>query len=316
MSNFETSYPQKPVLQRKKKSGHIYITLFSMVLFALTFSLILNDYYLITIILGVLLLHEGGHFLMMKLFKYKELNMLFIPFLGAMVSGRKKEYSQIESSIMVLAGPIPGIVLGSFLLVSSWIEPSSFIIQLSVILILLNVVNLIPVEPLDGGQLVRILFFANFEYAQLIFIVTSSLAFMVLGVIVNSWLLIIFGLLLGLRIRNRHKLYLIRKDMRDEDIVYELNYEDVSDENFIKIKDILHEHTPVLDEMKEYSEEEEYNQMMARQVNGVLAPPTKRDASALFKILMLAIWLGGIVLSVYALVSTELNTIVNAFQYR
>src|SRR5690554_7513452 len=96
-----------------------------MVIFAITFSLILDDYYLIAILLGVLLFHELGHFLMMKIFNYEELNMLFSPFMGAMVSGKKKEYSQIESSLMIIAGPIPGIILGASLRLDGWSQPQA-----------------------------------------------------------------------------------------------------------------------------------------------------------------------------------------------
>ncbi|WP_123776044.1 site-2 protease family protein [Brumimicrobium aurantiacum] len=315
MENIEQQYPQKPALIKKKSGGHISLTILSMVLFAITFSLILDDYYLITLLIAVLLFHELGHFLVMKLFKYEELNMLFIPFMGAMVSGRKKIYSQIESSLMVLAGPLPGIILGAFLLIYGGLD-NSLSIQLGVILILLNVMNLIPIDPLDGGQLMRILFFNNYEFAQLIFTVLSSLAIAGVGLYFNSWLVIIFGLLLGFRVKNKHKLYLIRKEMKEDDIEYESNYEDISNKTYSKIKQIIIDHTPVLNDIEEYNEEERYNQIVAKQVDGVLFPPTKKDATLLYKTFMLAMWLGGIFLSVYAIFSTDFNSIVHAFQNR
>jgi len=233
-----------------------------------------------------------------------------------MVSGRKNEYSQIESSLMVIAGPLPGILLGFVLLYNGWGEPSSLSIQLGVILILLNVMNLIPIDPLDGGQLMRILFFNNYEFAQLIFTAVSSLAIAGIGLYFNSWLMIIFGLLLGFRIRNKHKLYLIRKDMKDDDIEYESNYEDISNKTYSKIKRIIIEHTPVLVDIQEYNEEDKYNQIVAKQVDGVLFPPTKKDASIFFKLIMMLLWAGGIILSVYAFLSIDFNTIINAFQNR
>jgi Zn-dependent protease len=316
MEEFEQHYPQKPILIKRKSNGHISITILSMVIFAITFSLILDDYYLIAILLGVLLFHELGHFLMMKLFNYEELNMLFIPFMGAMVSGRKKEYSQVESSLMVIAGPLPGILLGASLILYGWVEPTSLSIQLGAILILLNVMNLIPIDPLDGGQLMRILFFNNYEFAQLVFTGISSLAVAGVGLYFDSWLMIIFGLLLGLRIKNKHKLYLIRKDMKGEDIEYESNYDDISNKTYSKIKRIIIDHTPVLNDIEEYNEETKYNQILAKQVEGVLFPPTKKDASIFFKFFMIMLWGGGILLSAYAFMSTDFNTIVNAFQNR
>jgi hypothetical protein len=65
---------------------------------------------LITAIVGF---HEMGHFIAMKAFRYKDLGIFFIPLLGAYVSGSKREVSQKESAIILLAGPLPGIVLGA-----------------------------------------------------------------------------------------------------------------------------------------------------------------------------------------------------------
>ena len=128
--------------------------------------------------------------------------------------------------------------------------------------------------------------------------------------------MIIFGLLLGFRIKNKHKLYLIRKDMKDDHIEYESNYDDISNKTYSKIKRIIIEHTPVLNEIEEHNEEDRFNQILAKQVDGVLFPPTKRDASVFFKIIMMIIWGGGIFLSVYAATTIEFNTIINAFQNR
>jgi len=51
----------------------------------------------------VLLIHEMGHFLLMKLFKYDNVRMLFIPLMGAFVQGNKEEYSQKQSLWVVIA---------------------------------------------------------------------------------------------------------------------------------------------------------------------------------------------------------------------
>lgn len=316
MESFEPQYPEKPTLIRRKGNRHISITLFSIVLFVLTFSLIIDDYYLIFIVLVILLLHEGGHFLMMKLFNYEEMNMLFIPFLGAMVLGRKDQYSQVETAIMIIAGPLPGILLGASLLIYQWITPEYLSIQLGVMLIALNVMNLFPVEPLDGGRLMRALFFRHYEFTQLIFSILSSLGIIGLGLYFDSWVVTGVGFLLGFRIKSKHKLYLIRKEMKEEGIKFDVNYEDLTDKAFSRIKKIIIEHTPILKEIEIHREDDHYGHILAKQVDGVLFPPTKKDASIFFKIFMMALWLGGIILSVYAFLITDINSIVDAFQHR
>ncbi|MEX2485495.1 MAG: site-2 protease family protein [Brumimicrobium sp.] len=316
MENLDSFYPPKPTLIRKDRKGHISITILSMVIFAITFSLIIQDYLLIAILLGVLLFHELGHFAMMKIFGYENLKMLFIPFIGAMVSGKKKIYSQMEGSLMLLAGPVPGIILGYILLEIGWSSEINILVQLGVVLILLNVMNLIPIDPLDGGQLVRVLFFTHYELTQLVFTLLSSLAVIGVGLWFDSWIVIIFGFLLGFRVKNMHKLYLIRKDMKESEIKYECNYEDLSDKSFSRIKQIVIDYTPILKDIEEFNEADKYNQIVAKQVDSVLLAPTKKDASTIYKFFMMLIWLGAIFLAIHSFISIDFNSILNAFQGR
>jgi hypothetical protein len=271
---------------------------------------------LIGMLVGVLFFHELGHFLVMKFFGYKNLSMLFIPFIGAMVSGKKKIYSQIESSLMVMAGPIPGVILGYFLMDYGMSNDIAFASQVGAILILLNVLNLIPLDPLDGGQLFRILFFKRNELFQFVFSILSSLGLVFLGLWLNSWIITVFGVLLGLRIKGKHKMFLIRRELRGENVKYETNYEDISDKSFVSIKRIVELYTPMLLEVKENSESEKYDQIVARQVDKVLYPPTQYDASTGYKSFMFLIWAGAIALAIYSFLNIDLNLLIHAFQNR
>tara|TARA_B100000508_G_scaffold141026_1_gene145285 strand:- start:66286 stop:67236 length:951 start_codon:yes stop_codon:yes gene_type:complete len=316
MSEFESYYPPKPEIERKDPKRHISITILSIIVFALTFSIITDDYVLIGLLVGVLFLHELGHFLVMKFFGYTNLSMLFIPFIGAMVSGKKKIYSQIESSLMIMAGPVPGIVIGYFLMNYGVGTEAHIATQAGAILILLNVLNLIPLDPLDGGQLFRILYFRKYELFQFVFAVISSLSMVILGVWLNSWILTAFGVLLGLRIKSKHKIYLIRKELRDAHLNYEANYEDLSDKTYKHLKNIVEGHTPVLIDIKENSDDYKYDQIVARQVDKVLYPPTTNDASFGYKAIMFLVWAGAITLAIYSFLNIDLNVLIYAFQSR
>jgi membrane-associated protease RseP (regulator of RpoE activity) len=176
--------------------------------------------------------------------------------------------------------------------------------------------NLIPIDPLDGGQLVKVLFFAHHELTQLIFTLVSSLAVMGVGLWFNSWIVIIFGFLLGFRVKNMHKLYLVRKEMRENEVNYETTYEDLSDESYSKIKTIVIDHTPVLKDIEEYNDSTKYDQIVAKQVDSVLSAPTTRDASTVQKSLMMLIWLGAIFLAIHSFILIDFNTLLDAFQGR
>lgn len=316
MNNFDTFCPSKPVIERKDPRRHISITILSIIIFALTFSLITSDYFLIAMLVGVLFFHELGHFLVMKFFGYKKLSMLFIPFLGAMVSGKKKIYSQIEGSLMIMAGPVPGIILGYFLMDYGISGELSFATQIGAALILLNVFNLIPLDPLDGGQLFNTLYFKRYEFFQFVFSIISSVSLIIMGVWFNSWIITALGVLLGFRIKSKHKTFLMRSELRHENIKYEANYEDLSDKTFMRIKKIVEHYTPMLSEIKENSDEEKYDQILAHQVDKVLYPPTQKDASVFYKSVMLIIWGGTIGLAIYSFLDVDLTLLINAFQNR
>ena len=72
----------------------------------------------LVVLLGVLLLHESGHYLGMRLFGYRDVRMFFIPFFGAAVSGKRGAVAPWKEGVVLLLGPLPGIAV-AFALVSS-----------------------------------------------------------------------------------------------------------------------------------------------------------------------------------------------------
>ena len=63
----EDFHPQKPKLIEHKPKGGLSITIFSMVMFVLAFTLLFSDQIIfILFLLGVLLIHELGHYIARK----------------------------------------------------------------------------------------------------------------------------------------------------------------------------------------------------------------------------------------------------------
>jgi Zn-dependent protease len=311
MEEFESFYPPKPKLVERERKGHIAVTLLSVLLFILSFSLLITDNYtFIFILVGVLLVHELGHFVLMKAFGYSNVRMLFIPLMGAFVHGKKEVYSQKQSALVLFAGPLPGVLLGLSLLYFGD-SNTTWVLEAGLLFLFLNVLNLVPLDPLDGGQLLKVLFFGRQELFQLIFALVSSLALIVLGWWLQAWLIVGFGFLLGLRVRSIHKLYLVRKELEEENLAYESAYADLSDKNFAGIKRVILENSPALKTFQEQAPEEKFNEIIASQVNGVLMSPTTRDASTLFKIVSLFIWIAAIIASIYVVFNLDLSFLAN-----
>jgi len=159
--------------------------------------------YSFIIFVGVLCLHEGGHLLAMKLFGYRDTTVLFVPFLGALATARPREDATLWQKFWVLlAGPLPGLILGLILAlamprftdVPHWLGGAAWM------LIGLNLFNLLPIYPLDGGQIADILVFSRVPYLGVIFKGAGVIILALLGL--EQPLLLVFAALIALTIPN------------------------------------------------------------------------------------------------------------------
>ena len=62
----------------------------------------------IAILVGVILVHELGHYVAMRAYGYRDVRIFFIPFLGAATAGTPMGISPVRRGIVSLAGPLPG----------------------------------------------------------------------------------------------------------------------------------------------------------------------------------------------------------------
>jgi Zn-dependent protease len=300
-------YEAKPVLEKVKVRSNWGLTLFSVLLFALSFLYLFADeldfiFYLVL----VLFLHESGHYLLMKLFKYQDLRMLFIPLMGAFVQGSKKHYSQKESFLVIVAGPFPGVVFGLILLFLANQYQQTWLLELSFLFLFLNVINHLPIDPLDGGQLFKLFVRQKRDLFLLLFALLSSLLMISVGYLIDSWILLAFGFLMSFKVRSFQRNYQLRQILDQQGIDYELNYEDLSDQDYHRLKTVILEESPKLKSMHD-AHGAAVQEVVASHVNAVLSVPITRDASLLFRILLVCSWLLLISLPVFLLIGPFLD---------
>jgi Zn-dependent protease len=100
----------------------------------------------------LLLLHELGHVLELRRQGIPASAPLFIPFLGAVVGLKQMPHNVWREAQVALAGP----VLGSLAALGCWIAgealDSELLVALAFTGFFLNLFNLIPLSPLDGGR--------------------------------------------------------------------------------------------------------------------------------------------------------------------
>jgi Zn-dependent protease/Flp pilus assembly protein TadD len=197
--------PQAPMPKRQRG----WIALGSLAVFAAVYATIFGPMTLV-IFLAALILHEGGHLLAMLVFGYRAPAVLFIPYLGALATARKDHATLTEKVWISLAGPLPGLILGVAIVVSqthgtsietimtNWYSDGNRWREASQILIGLNLFNLLPIYPLDGGQISDLLVFSRNPYLGVIYKSIGVALLLLLGLF--NPLMFVFGLLMALLI--------------------------------------------------------------------------------------------------------------------
>jgi Zn-dependent protease len=101
---------------------------------------------------ALLFIHEMGHYIQLRREGVRPSGMVFIPFLGAAVGTRSLGGSALAEARVGLAGPILGSLATAALLPLALTSDDEFWKALAFTGFFLNLFNLLPVVPLDGGR--------------------------------------------------------------------------------------------------------------------------------------------------------------------
>lgn len=157
--------------------------------FLLSFCMYVSVYgwpYAVTLIV-LLYVHEMGHFVYMKAKGLQPQAPVFIPFLGAYVAMNNLPKDRATHAWSALAGPFVGGLAAVACYYYGLHIAQAYFVAAGFYGISLNLLQLVPVRPFDGG------FIAQCMARWLL--IPGSLLLSLVGFWINSWLLIILGIL-------------------------------------------------------------------------------------------------------------------------
>lgn len=120
-------------------------------LFSLQFALTL---------IACLVIHEYGHIRAMKYFGMPTKGIYLIPFMGGLALSDGKINTRWQDVVISLMGPFFGLGMSVLMLIAYWITGNQFFAGVAAFNSLLNLFNLLPILPLDGGHVLKSISFS------------------------------------------------------------------------------------------------------------------------------------------------------------
>jgi Zn-dependent protease len=168
------------------KAGKLLLALASFAAYAFLFT-----WQFAVIILGMLVIHEGGHLRCMKHYGMKTRGIYLIPLVGAAAVAEDNFPSRRAEATIALAGPLTGAVLAAGTGLLYFVTRNGAFAAAAAWMALINLFNLLPVVPLDGGRVVKSITCSIGSRTGLAAIIAGMLLGAVLAVTADLWIFVI-----------------------------------------------------------------------------------------------------------------------------
>ena len=120
--------------------------------------------------------HESGHVWAMKKMGIKTKGFYFLPFIGGAAIAEEQYKTYGENAFIAIMGPVWGAMLAWVCGCVYWATGIPLFAAAAAWMATLNIFNLLPITPLDGGQLVRSVAFSIHKNVGVLFLALSLIA--------------------------------------------------------------------------------------------------------------------------------------------
>ena len=144
------------LLLKGAKFGKVALTAGTMLLSVVVYSFIFGWAYAVGFVL-LILLHEMGHYIAARRRGLDVGAPTFIPFVGAWIQLKQMPHDAETEAYVGIAGPIAGTVASMTCYFAARQTGSGLLLALAYAGCMINLFNLIPVSPLDGGRITAVI---------------------------------------------------------------------------------------------------------------------------------------------------------------
>jgi Zn-dependent protease len=206
---------QIQTLDKRKKhpAANTVALMFSLLIFAAA-GIFAWEVHIVLLLVVIIFIHELGHLVAMKMFKYKNVKMLFIPLFGGMASGVPQEDDAFKNAIIALAGPLFGFAGGLVGTAFYLITKQEIFLEFATVSLVLNAFNLLPFLPLDGGHYINDTLFSRYPTAEMIFRGVAVLGLLGLAAVMGQIILTIIALFILMGMRASFRILAVAGELR------------------------------------------------------------------------------------------------------
>lgn len=167
-------------------------------------------------LIACLMVHEYGHIRAMKYFGMKTKGIYIIPFLGGLALSDDKINTRWQDVTISIMGPVFGLLLSLILMLVYWITGNIFFAGLANFNALINLINLLPILPLDGGHILKSIGFSvNGKFGLVALVLGSVIGILgsyTLGLSFLAFFMLIGTIEIAMEWKLRHQSHLLPLD--------------------------------------------------------------------------------------------------------
>ena len=290
----------KPVLDSAENKNKATGSIISFLLFVIIgYFVWKSNIKAVVIITVVIIIHELGHLLAMKLYNYTNLGIFFIPLFGGAAKGTKSKVSQKQESIVLLSGPLPGIIIGTILfMLHKNSMPDPWLYGFAMGFFIINLINLLPIFPLDGGRLLQVIFLNNSNILSNIFTGLSIIAIIYFSITLKDYVFLFFGIILLISLVNTIQKQKLLKLLKSEGIEPGVTYNDFNKEQYTHVRQRMVQHITAYKkyDLFEFDIHSNKEKVLAKDMQQLFKTAPDNDMKLYEKVLIIAIWVMSFVL--------------------